>query len=113
MSLALTRRTLIAAAFAAALLPGAAAAITEEERAALNEIAQKLAGIQTMNGEFLQFNPDGSQQQGKFYIARPGRVRFEYEPARNLIVSDGDMVLVHDRKLQTYDLWPLSQTPLR
>ena len=114
MNYAFTRRTLIAAAFAVALLPGAASAITDEERAALGEIAQKLAGIQTMNGEFVQFDPNGAQQQGKFYIARPGRVRFQYDaPSSVSVIADGESVLVFDKKLQTYDIWPLSQTPLR
>jgi len=114
MSLAFTRRALIGAAFAAALLPCAALAITDEERAVLGEIAQRLSGVQTMNGEFVQFNPDGSQTQGKFYIARPGRVRFQYDPPATLsVIADGESVLVFDKKLQTYDIWPLSQTPLR
>jgi outer membrane lipoprotein-sorting protein len=105
---------LIGAAFAAALLPCAALAITDEERAVLAEIAQKLSGVQTMNGEFVQFNPDGSQTQGKFYIARPGRVRFQYDPPATIsVIADGESVLVFDKKLQTYDIWPLSQTPLR
>jgi outer membrane lipoprotein-sorting protein len=114
MSFGLTRRAAIAAAVAAALLPGAAAALTEAERAAVTEISQKLAGIQTMNGEFVQFNPDGSEQHGKFYIARPGRVRFQYDPPATVsVIADGESVLVFDKKLQTYDIWPLSQTPLR
>ena len=114
MSLAFTRRALIGFAVAAALLPCAALAITDEERAVLAEIAQKLSGVQTMNGEFVQFNPDGSQTQGKFYIARPGRVRFQYDPPATLsVIADGESVLVFDKKLQTYDIWPLSQTPLR
>jgi outer membrane lipoprotein-sorting protein len=114
MSLAFTRRALIGAAFAAALLPCAALAITDEERAVLGDIAQKLSSVQTMNGEFVQFNPDGSQTQGKFYIARPGRVRFQYDPPATLsVIADGESVLVFDKKLQTYDIWPLSQTPLR
>jgi outer membrane lipoprotein-sorting protein len=114
MSLAFTRRALIGAAFAVALLPCAALAITDEERAVLGEIAQKLSGVQTMNGEFVQFNPDGSQTQGKFYIARPGRVRFQYDPPATIsVIADGESVLVFDKKLQTYDIWPLSQTPLR
>ena len=67
-----------------------------------------------MNGEFVQFNPDGQQLQGKFYIARPGRVRFQYDPPATVrVIADGKSVLVFDKKLQTYDIWPLSQTPLR
>lgn len=111
---AITRRAVIASAVAAALLPGAAFALTEEESTALSEISQALSGIQTMNGEFSQFNPDGGQLEGQFFIARPGRVRFQYNPPSTVsVVADGESVLVHDKAMQTYDVWPLSQTPLR
>jgi outer membrane lipoprotein-sorting protein len=111
---AVTRRVFVGGMLAAALLPGAAWALTEEERAILVEISQRLSGIKTMNGEFVQFDPNGAERQGRFFIARPGRVRFQYDPPDALsVISDGESVLVFDKKLQTYDLWPLSQTPLR
>jgi outer membrane lipoprotein-sorting protein len=111
---ALSRRAVLAGTLAAMLVPELSFALTEEESAVIAEISAKLAGIQTMNGEFVQFNPDGGQQQGKFFIARPGRVRFQYDPPATVsVVADGKSVLVFDKKLQTYDIWPLSQTPLR
>jgi outer membrane lipoprotein-sorting protein len=111
---ALSRRAILAGALAAALLPGAAYSITDEERAVLAEISQKLSGLKTMNGEFVQYDPNGAQRQGKFFIARPGRVRFQYDPPTTIsVIADGKSVLVYDKKLQTYDIWPLSQTPLR
>ena len=115
MSLAaLTRRAVLAAALAAAIVPGPAAALTEEETAMLGAISEKLSGVKTMNGEFVQFDPNGQQQQGRFFIARPGKVRFQYDPPATVsVVADGKSVLVFDKKLQTYDIWPLSQTPLR
>jgi outer membrane lipoprotein-sorting protein len=111
---ALTRRTVLGAALTVALAPTAGYAITDEERAALGEISRTLSGIQTMNGDFVQFNPNGDQLEGRFFIARPGRVRFQYEPPATVsVIADGESVLVFDKKLQTYDIWPLSQTPLR
>jgi outer membrane lipoprotein-sorting protein len=115
MSLAaLTRRTLLAGLIGATFVPGSAYAFTQEQNAVLGEISDALAQVQTMNGEFVQFNPDGQQLQGKFYIERPGRVRFQYDPPATVqVIADGKSVLVFDKKLQTYDIWPLSQTPLR
>ncbi len=120
--LRLSRRTLLGAALAA-LLPGAAfaaasgdsaPAISDEQRAVLADISARLTTIATMDGDFVQFNPNGDQLQGKFYIARPGRVRFQYDPPTTIsVIADGHSVLVFDKKLQTYDIWPLSQTPLR
>ncbi len=110
----LNRRALLGAIVAATLMPRAASALTEDERAVLADISAKLSSIDTMDGEFVQFNPNGDQLQGKFYISRPGRVRFQYDPPTTVsVVADGKSVLVFDKKLQTYDIWPLSQTPLR
>ena len=94
---------------------GSASALTEEESAASSpRFPTRLSAVETMNGEFVQFNPDGEQLQGKFFIARPGQVRFQYDPPTTVsVIADGKSVLVFDKKLQTYDIWPLSQTPLR
>src|SRR5690606_15285142 len=88
--------------------------VTAEEQAVLQDISTRLSTIDTMDGEFVQFNPDGAQLQGHFYISRPGKVRFQYDPPATVsVIADGKSVLVFDKKLQTYDIWPLSQTPLR
>lgn len=115
MFLAGFRRAVLGAVLVATTLaPGAASALTDEERGVLAEISAKLSAVQTMDGEFIQYNPNGDQLQGKFFIARPGRVRFQYDPPTTIsVIADGKSVLVFDKKLQTYDIWPLSQTPLR
>ena len=118
MSLAPISRRMVLAGLASVtaimLVPAAAFALSDEERTVLGEISAKLGGIATMNGEFVQFDPNGTQRQGNFYIARPGRVRFQYDAPTTLsVIADGKSVLVFDKKLQTYDIWPLSQTPLR
>jgi outer membrane lipoprotein-sorting protein len=91
-----------------------AAAWTADEQQALKRISKKLSSISTMNGEFVQFGPNGGKTEGKFYLARPGKIRFQYHPPTPIsVTSDGKQVLVYDKKLQTFDLWPLSQTPLK
>lgn len=97
-----------------ALGTGLAQALTAEEKAAVGGISASLSSVATMNGEFVQFGPAGDKTEGKFYIARPGKVRFQYDaPSTVSVIADGKSVLVFDKKLQTYDIWPLSQTPLR
>ena len=67
-----------------------------------------------MVGNFVQIGPDGGRTEGTFYIQKPGRVRFAYNPPSPIdIIADGSSVVVRDRKLATQDLYPLSQTPLR
>ena len=70
--------------------------------------------MQQLVGNFVQVGPDGSRVKGEFYIQKPGKVRFEYDPPSPIeIVADGQAVVVRDRKLATQEVVPLSQTPLR
>ena len=85
-----------------------------KQRALLDRVSAYLSSVQTMVGKFVQVGPDGGRTEGIFYIQKPGRVRFEYNPPSPIdIVADGSSVVVRDRKLATQDLYPLSQTPLR
>jgi outer membrane lipoprotein-sorting protein len=85
-----------------------------KQRALLDRISNYLSSVQTMVGKFVQVGPDGGRTEGMFYLQKPGRVRFQYNPPSPIdIISDGSSVVVRDRKLATQDLYPLSQTPLR
>ena len=53
--------------------------------------------IRTLAADFIQIAPDGAISRGRFYLKRPGRFRFEYEPpAPVLIVADGTYVNYFD-----------------
>ena len=91
-----------------------AVALTKEQKETLTKVNTYFNSVKTMHGDFIQFGPTGAQSEGKFYMARPGKVRFYYNPPAKLdIIADGKSVSVKDRKLATHDIWPLSQTPLR
>jgi len=95
-------------------LSAQAFALTDTQKKTLNDVNTYFNSVKTMHGDFVQFGPDGSQSEGKFYLARPGKVRFYYSPPAKLdIIADGKSVSVKDRKLATQDIWPLGQTPLR
>lgn len=80
----------------------------------LQEISASLNGMRTMGGDFVQFGPNGEKAEGVFALDRPGKIHFRYDaPSKIQIMSDGKSVVIHDRALQTWDLWPLSKTPLR
>jgi outer membrane lipoprotein-sorting protein len=91
-----------------------ATAFDNKQRALLDRVSMYLSSIQTMVGNFVQIGPDGGRTEGTFYLQKPGRVRFEYNPPSPIdIIADGSSVVVRDRKLATQDLYPLSETPLR
>ncbi len=112
--LSTTRKLALAAALALALAPGAALALGAAESQALKAVSAKFQTVSSMSGDFVQFGPSGDKTEGRFFMARPGKINFTYSaPATISVVSDGNSVLVHDKKLQTYDIWPLSKTPLK
>jgi outer membrane lipoprotein-sorting protein len=100
----------------AALLgkPGNTTALDDKQRAIIQRVDNYLSSVQTLEGNFVQVGPDGSRSKGEFYISKPGKVRFEYDPPSPIsIIADGQSVVVRDRNLATQDVYPLSQTPLR
>ena len=94
--------------------PGGNIAFDLKQRSMIERINAYLTTIQTLSGDFVQVAPNGNRTEGKFYLQKPGRVRFEYDPPSALeLIADGQTVAVRDRKLATQEVIPLSQTPLR
>lgn len=84
------------------------------QKAQAAKVSAYLSSLQTLAGNFVQVGPDGTKIKGDFYIQKPGKVRFEYDPPSPIaIISDGSSMAVRDQKLATQDIYPLSQTPLR
>lgn len=118
------QRMLLAAAlvglgllFVAFLTAGGRAAraetsLNEEDRVALAEASAYLSSLENLQGDFLQVGPDGSVAEGRFYLRRPGKLRFEYAPPENLlVVADGTWVAVKDSAAAA-QRYPIASTPL-
>lgn len=90
-----------------AVLEGAARAegIAQANRA--------LNAFTRLQGRFTQTSPGGGRATGMFYMQRPGRLRFQYDPpATLLIVADGSVVAMRDTELRTTERTPIRSTPL-
>ncbi len=114
----LTRRAVLGLGvmFIAALPVQAAKPIkvTPEQASSIDAISDYINSFKTMQGEFTQISPKGNLSRGVFYIAKPGKMRFEYAPPNPfLIVSDGKWLTIKNTKKEKGDQFPLSQTPLR
>jgi outer membrane lipoprotein-sorting protein len=108
----------IAALISALLLPAAVpgpagGSFGPQERSELERVSESLNAIHSLQGRFVQIGPEGQLDQGRFYIVKPGRMRFEYAPPNpTLIISDGRWVAVENRDLHTTDRYALWTTPL-
>lgn len=59
-----------------------------------------LSGISSIVANFTQTSADGSAGAGKFYLKRPGKMRWQYAPPTPiLLVSDGKVVTYYDAGL--------------
>lgn len=107
----MNRRTALLLAPLAALAFGLPA---RAEIIPLSELSAYLNGLTTAEAEFTQVNADGSTSEGKLFIKRPGRVRFEYAPPdRSLVMAGGGQVAIFDAKSnQPPEQYPLRRTPL-
>lgn len=97
---------------AAGVMLSAAPALAE--KLSLKEISSYLNGLQTAQAQFTQLNGDGTLSTGTFYIKRPGKARFEYNPPEKaLVVVGSQQVAVFDGKSNAGpSQYPLSRTPL-
>lgn len=112
------RRTFLALAAVSTLLAPALAQeprqLTDEERTLINEINTHNSAIKTMVGRFLQIDTAGQRIEGTFFLERPGKILFRYNPPSfEQIVSVGRGFYVVDRKEKTQYAYPQDKVPLR
>jgi outer membrane lipoprotein-sorting protein len=110
--LALT--TLVSSALApsawAARYPGT---YSDAEGAELDKLSAYLNSIHTLKSNFVQLGPQGDMAQGEFDLAKPGHLRFSYNPPSPIvIVATGGDVYVKNSQLNTVDRTSTSDTPL-
>ncbi len=102
-----------AAAFLWVFIPLAEAA-EDNDAKTVEAISNYFSSVPSLRGEFVQFGPRGEQTGGKFYIQRPGKIRFDYDkPAAISVFADGKTIAINNKKLKTWDFVPLSKTPLK
>jgi outer membrane lipoprotein-sorting protein len=90
-----------------------AANLSAADNKDLRRIEAYLNNMKTLRAGFLQVSSKGGVATGKFFMARPGKMRFEYDPPSSiLMISDGLFLIYIDKDLeQVSHLW-LKNTPI-
>lgn len=71
-----------------------------EKAADIARVEAYLATISSIVADFSQTSADGSSGTGKFFMKRPGKMRWQYNPPNPiLLVSDGKTVTYYDPSL--------------
>jgi outer membrane lipoprotein-sorting protein len=80
----------------------------------VKQVSDYFGSLQSMKGAFVQIDSDNKRMNGKFFVMRPGRFRFDYAPpSRQIIISDGQSLAIQDLDLNNEDRVSLDQTPFR
>ena len=95
-------------------ISGNAIQLTAAQKKEIGRINAYLNSFKNLKGRFRQTNPDKAQQTGKFFVQRPGKIRFDYAaPSQLMIISDGQYLSIEDHDLKTVDRYPLESTPFK
>jgi outer membrane lipoprotein-sorting protein len=106
-------------ALAAPCLPALAAppkpaVLTDQDRADIGRIEAYLNQLRTATATFLQLADNGGVARGRFYLSRPGKMRFEYEPPTPILMvsTGGGSLVYYDAMLKQTSYIPVDSTPL-
>ncbi len=77
----------------------------------IKRVEDYLSNLTTITSEFTQVAPDGSLATGKFYMERPGKMRWQYNPpVPVLMVASGSELIYYDSGLEQITHIPLGST---
>ncbi len=94
--------------------PGGEFRNTPEQVAVIEQLNAYFNNMINLEGTFLQTDADDKRKKGRFYIERPGKLRFDYSlPSKQKIISDGKYLALEDHDLNTTDRYPIESTPFR
>ena len=79
--------------------------------AEITQAQSYLNSLATAQSRFIQTTHDGGQLVGTFYLSRPGKLRFEYDPPiEDFVVADGLFLYFYDSQLQEQVNVPIGQS---
>lgn len=88
--------------------------IGQQQNEAVDKINAYFNGLTSLEGDFEQTDASNKRSNGRFYVLRPGKIRFDYAPPNPLrIISDGHSLAIEDKSLKTVEKYPIKSTPFR
>ena len=78
----------------------------------LAEVQAHLRSVSSMTANFSQTDRRGRTMNGTLALKRPGKIRFEYQGGKMLIVADGSRLNFLDYEVGQRQSWPIGDSPL-
>jgi outer membrane lipoprotein-sorting protein len=100
------------AVVAIALLPLHASAMTKAQEVEVERIRTYLNNLTTLEAKFRQVDGSSKVSTGRFWLHRPHRLRFEYDPPNPiLIIARGSFLVHYDAELREEHYFDQDETP--
>ncbi len=88
------------------------AGISQQDWDDVLRVQDTLDAIETVRSGFVQLASNGAIARGTLWLARPGRLRVEYEPPiDDLLVATGVYLIRYDAEMRQSTYLPLDSTP--
>lgn len=88
--------------------------IGDDQSRAVQRINAYFNSMTNLQGSFEQVDSNNKRTTGRFYVQRPGKIRFDYAPPSGLrIIADGRFLAIEDSDLKTVEKYPISSTPFK
>lgn len=101
----------IFAAFVVVLFVFSTPLKAEQPQTDIEKVESYLQNLKSARARFVQTTHDGTQLVGTFYLQRPGKLRFEYDPPiEDFVVADGLFIYFYDAELGEQTNAPIGQT---
>ena len=86
-------------------------AYAEVNEADIAKAEKYFQNLKTAQARFVQTTHTGQQMTGTFYLSRPGKLRFEYDPpVKDYVVADGTFIYFYDGELDEQTNAPIGTT---
>lgn len=93
--------------------PAVGARLSAADKTDIARIEAYFNRLKTVRAKFLQISSKGGVATGLFYLSRPGKIRFEYDPPTPILIVAGGLFLVYyDKELEQVTHVLLNSTPI-
>jgi outer membrane lipoprotein-sorting protein len=92
------------------MILSSAPALAQVQDPEITRAEKYLQSLHTAQADFIQTSSLGSRLSGKFYLDRPGKLRFDYNEVKDFVVADGVFVYFYDSQMEQQSNAPIGQT---
>ena len=83
------------------------------EKLLLESIEDHWNKVNTMSGNFIQYNSDETMSYGNFYLSKPFKSKFVYQNNNETIVTTETLIVLLDKEGFRIDSYPLLNSPIK